>query len=56
MVCLFIFYISVSVLENTGVDYLIYAFTVVETLGKPIHYTIASGNEKGEYYFHYELK
>ncbi|NWQ77716.1 FAT4 protein, partial [Columbina picui] len=32
--------ISVSILENTGVDYLIYAFTVVETLGKPIHYTV----------------
>ncbi|KFZ57900.1 hypothetical protein N321_01701, partial [Antrostomus carolinensis] len=32
--------ISISVLENTGVDYLIYAFTVVETLGKPIGYTI----------------
>ncbi|KAK2531739.1 Kiaa1841, partial [Columba guinea] len=41
--------ISVSVLENTGVDYLIYAFTVVETLGKPIHYTVASGNEKGHF-------
>ncbi|KFW07422.1 hypothetical protein N327_01070, partial [Fulmarus glacialis] len=32
--------ISVSILENTGVDYFIYAFTVVETLGKPIDYTV----------------
>ncbi|KFP42323.1 hypothetical protein N324_11341, partial [Chlamydotis macqueenii] len=32
--------ISVSVSENTGVDYLIHAFTVVETLGKPIAYTV----------------
>ncbi|KFQ53198.1 hypothetical protein N333_09024, partial [Nestor notabilis] len=32
--------ISISVLENTGVDYLIYDFTVIETSGKPIAYTI----------------
>ncbi|KFP96473.1 hypothetical protein N329_11238, partial [Haliaeetus albicilla] len=32
--------ISISVLENTGVDYFIYAFTVVETLGKRIDYTV----------------
>ncbi|KFU99903.1 hypothetical protein N339_13003, partial [Pterocles gutturalis] len=32
--------ISVSVLENTGVDYLIYTFTVVETSGKLIDYTV----------------
>lgn len=38
-------------LENTGVDHLIYTFAVAETLGKPIVYTIVSGNEKGEYYF-----
>ncbi|KFQ49534.1 hypothetical protein N334_12515, partial [Pelecanus crispus] len=31
---------STSVLENTGVDYLIYTFTVVETLGKLIDYTV----------------
>lgn len=37
-------------------DYFIYAFTVVETLGKPIDYTVVSGNEKGEYYFPCELK
>ncbi|KAM6367546.1 protocadherin Fat 4-like [Alca torda] len=41
--------ISISVSENTGVDYLIYAFTVVETLGKPIDYTVVSGNEKGHF-------
>ncbi|XP_074673251.1 protocadherin Fat 4-like isoform X1 [Strix aluco] len=41
--------ISISVLENTGVNYLIYAFTVVETLGKPIDYTVVSGNEKGHF-------
>ncbi|XP_009578906.1 PREDICTED: protocadherin Fat 4-like, partial [Fulmarus glacialis] len=41
--------ISVSILENTGVDYFIYAFTVVETLGKPIDYTVVSGNEKGHF-------
>ncbi|XP_055672429.1 cadherin-87A-like [Falco peregrinus] len=41
--------ISISVLENTGVDYFIYAFTVVETLGKLIDYTIVSGNEKGHF-------
>ncbi|KAM6082392.1 protocadherin Fat 4-like [Chlamydotis macqueenii] len=41
--------ISVSVSENTGVDYLIHAFTVVETLGKPIAYTVVSGNEKGHF-------
>ncbi|KFO88333.1 hypothetical protein N320_04737, partial [Buceros rhinoceros silvestris] len=32
--------ISVSVPENTGVDYLIYTFTVVETSGKQVDYTI----------------
>ncbi|EOB03258.1 hypothetical protein Anapl_09004, partial [Anas platyrhynchos] len=32
--------ISISVLENTGVDHLIYTFAVAETLGKPIVYTI----------------
>ncbi|KFQ24213.1 hypothetical protein N332_00456, partial [Mesitornis unicolor] len=32
--------ISISVSENTGVDYLIYSFTVVETSGKPIDYTV----------------
>ncbi|KGL84802.1 hypothetical protein N309_13371, partial [Tinamus guttatus] len=32
--------ISVSVMENTGVDYLIYTFAVSETLGKQIDYTI----------------
>ncbi|KFV04365.1 hypothetical protein N340_00384, partial [Tauraco erythrolophus] len=32
--------ISVSVLENTGTDYFIYAFTVVEALGKQIDYTV----------------
>lgn len=37
-------------------DYLIYDFTVIETSGKQIDYTIASGNEKGECYFPYELK
>ncbi|XP_010077814.1 PREDICTED: protocadherin Fat 4-like, partial [Pterocles gutturalis] len=41
--------ISVSVLENTGVDYLIYTFTVVETSGKLIDYTVVSGNEKGHF-------
>ncbi|XP_010573137.1 PREDICTED: protocadherin Fat 4-like [Haliaeetus leucocephalus] len=41
--------ISISVLENTGVDYFIYAFTVVETLGKRIDYTVVSGNEKGHF-------
>ncbi|PKU40343.1 protocadherin fat 4-like [Limosa lapponica baueri] len=41
--------ISTSVWENTGVDYLIYTFTVVETLGKPINYTVVSGNEKGHF-------
>ncbi|XP_059699426.1 protocadherin Fat 4-like [Haemorhous mexicanus] len=41
--------ISVSVLENTGVDYLIYDFAVVETSGKPIDYTIVSGNERGHF-------
>ncbi|XP_065538695.1 protocadherin-23-like [Lathamus discolor] len=41
--------ISVSVLENTGVDYLIYDFTAIETSGKQIDYTIASGNEKGHF-------
>ncbi|XP_075004052.1 protocadherin Fat 4-like [Calonectris borealis] len=41
--------ISISVLENTGVDSFIYAFTVVETLGKPIDYTVVSGNEKGHF-------
>lgn len=37
-------------------DYFVYTFAVVETLGKPIDYTVVSGNEKGEYYFSYELK
>ncbi|KFP18277.1 hypothetical protein Z169_07341, partial [Egretta garzetta] len=32
--------ISISILENTGVDYFIYAFAVVETLGKQIDYTV----------------
>ncbi|XP_010132124.1 PREDICTED: protocadherin Fat 4-like [Buceros rhinoceros silvestris] len=41
--------ISVSVPENTGVDYLIYTFTVVETSGKQVDYTIVSGNEKGHF-------
>lgn len=41
--------ISISVLENTGVDYLIYDFSVIETSGKPVDYTIASGNEKGHF-------
>ncbi|XP_066403833.1 cadherin EGF LAG seven-pass G-type receptor 2-like [Molothrus aeneus] len=41
--------ISVSVLENTGVDYLIYDFAVVETSGKPINYTVVSGNERGHF-------
>ncbi|KAL9863596.1 protocadherin Fat 4-like [Geothlypis trichas] len=39
--------ISVSVLENTGVDYLIYDFAAVETSGKPVDYTVVSGNERG---------
>ncbi|KAM6084893.1 protocadherin Fat 4-like [Theristicus caerulescens] len=41
--------ISISVSENTGVDCFIYAFTVVETLGKSIDYTVVSGNEKGHF-------
>ncbi|XP_072783487.1 protocadherin Fat 4 isoform X1 [Taeniopygia guttata] len=41
--------ISISVLENTGVDYLIYDFAVVETSGKPIDYTVVSGNERGHF-------
>ncbi|XP_013037677.3 protocadherin Fat 4-like isoform X2 [Anser cygnoides] len=41
--------ISISVLENTGVDHLIYTFVVAETLGKPIVYTVVSGNEKGHF-------
>ncbi|KFV80785.1 hypothetical protein N308_11899, partial [Struthio camelus australis] len=32
--------ISVSVMENTGVDHLIYTFAVAETLGKQIVYAI----------------
>ncbi|KFW05208.1 hypothetical protein N326_08026, partial [Eurypyga helias] len=32
--------ISISVLENRGVDYFIYTFTVDETLGKTIDYTV----------------
>ncbi|KFP80960.1 hypothetical protein N311_01743, partial [Apaloderma vittatum] len=32
--------ISVSVLENTGVDHLIYVFAVVETLGTAIDYRV----------------
>ncbi|KFZ68826.1 hypothetical protein N338_11066, partial [Podiceps cristatus] len=31
---------SISVLENTGVDYLIYTFTVVEAVENPIDYTV----------------
>ncbi|XP_025919928.1 protocadherin Fat 1-like [Apteryx rowi] len=41
--------ISVSVMENTGVDHLIYTFAVAETLGKQIVYTIVSGNEAGHF-------
>ncbi|XP_010223947.1 PREDICTED: protocadherin Fat 4-like, partial [Tinamus guttatus] len=41
--------ISVSVMENTGVDYLIYTFAVSETLGKQIDYTIVSGNNAGHF-------
>ncbi|XP_008939523.1 PREDICTED: protocadherin Fat 4-like, partial [Merops nubicus] len=41
--------ISISVAENTGVDYVVYTFTVVETLGKLIDYTVVSGNEKGHF-------
>ncbi|XP_064002162.1 cadherin EGF LAG seven-pass G-type receptor 1-like [Pogoniulus pusillus] len=41
--------ISISVLENTGVDYLIYVFTVAGALGKSLSYTIVSGNEKGHF-------
>ncbi|KFU84789.1 hypothetical protein M959_01210, partial [Chaetura pelagica] len=32
--------ISISVLENTGVDYFIYTFTVIEALGKRVDYTL----------------
>ncbi|KFP33982.1 hypothetical protein N325_03757, partial [Colius striatus] len=32
--------VSISVLENTGVDYLIYTATVLESSGKLIDYTI----------------
>lgn len=52
----FIFYVSISVLENTGVDHSIYTFAVAETSGKLIVYTIVSGNEKGESYFISDLK
>ncbi|OXB51161.1 hypothetical protein ASZ78_001753, partial [Callipepla squamata] len=48
--------ISISVLENTGVDHSIYTFAVAETSGKSIVYTIVSGNEKGEYYFTPDLR
>ncbi|XP_056344157.1 protocadherin Fat 4-like [Oenanthe melanoleuca] len=41
--------ISISVTENTGVNYLIYDFAVVETSGEPIDYTIVSGNERGHF-------
>ncbi|KAF2987751.1 hypothetical protein EK904_015163 [Melospiza melodia maxima] len=41
--------ISISVSENTGVDYFIYGFAVAETSGKPIDYTIVSGNERGHF-------
>nr|XP_026649047.1 protocadherin Fat 4 [Zonotrichia albicollis] len=41
--------ISISVSENTGVDYLIYDFAVDETSGKPIDYTVVSGNERGHF-------
>ncbi|KAI1240359.1 hypothetical protein IHE44_0008776 [Lamprotornis superbus] len=41
--------ISISVLENTGVDYLIYDFAVAETSGEPIDYTVVSGNERGHF-------
>ncbi|OXB76137.1 UNVERIFIED_CONTAM: hypothetical protein H355_005348 [Colinus virginianus] len=41
--------ISISVLENTGVDHSIYTFAVAETSGKSIVYTIVSGNEKGHF-------
>lgn len=37
-------------------DYLIYDFAVVDTSGKPIDYTVVSGNERGEYYSPNELK
>ncbi|KAM6407361.1 protocadherin Fat 4-like [Pluvialis apricaria] len=40
---------SVSVLENTGVGHLVYTFTVVETSGKLIDYTVVSGNEEGHF-------
>ncbi|XP_005042762.1 PREDICTED: protocadherin Fat 4-like [Ficedula albicollis] len=41
--------ISISVTENTGVNYLIYDFAVVETSGEPIDYMIVSGNERGHF-------
>ncbi|XP_021248692.1 protocadherin Fat 4-like isoform X2 [Numida meleagris] len=41
--------ISISVLENTGVDHSIYTFVVAETSGKSVVYTIVSGNEKGHF-------
>lgn len=53
---LIIFYASISVVENTGVDHSIYTFAVAETSGKSILYTIVSGNEEGECYFFSDLK
>ncbi|XP_042680487.1 protocadherin Fat 4-like isoform X1 [Centrocercus urophasianus] len=41
--------ISISVVENTGVDHSIYTFAVAETSGKSIVYTIVSGNEEGHF-------
>lgn len=37
-------------------DYLIYDFAAVETSGKPVDYTVVSGNERGEYQPPYQLK
>ncbi|XP_050172457.1 protocadherin Fat 4-like [Myiozetetes cayanensis] len=41
--------ISISVPENTGVGYLIYALSVVEASGALIDYSVVSGNEKGHF-------
>ncbi|XP_027549048.1 protocadherin Fat 4-like [Neopelma chrysocephalum] len=41
--------ISISVSENTGVDYLVYALAVVEASGTLIDYSVVSGNEKGHF-------
>ncbi|XP_017677245.1 PREDICTED: protocadherin Fat 4-like [Lepidothrix coronata] len=41
--------ISISVLENTGVDYLIYALTLVGDSGALIDFSVVSGNEKGHF-------